>query len=115
MRLTVVKGFSLRGFLLSALWDDLFTSVQVTNNTPSVDLSIGAGNVGGNALIADAVRLELLVPEPSTFLLAALGLLCSASLAGGGDGGRDALIQSLNSPRAGRDWQGFCLRSPLFC
>ena len=52
------------------LWQDLFTNVIVTGGTLSVILS----NAGGSGLIiADAVRLELMTPEPGTLSLLALG------------------------------------------
>jgi len=52
------------------LWQDLFTNVNVTGGTLSVILS-NAGSDG--FIIADAVRLERMTPEPGTLSLLALG------------------------------------------
>ncbi|MCF7731851.1 MAG: hypothetical protein K9N23_09190 [Akkermansiaceae bacterium] len=54
-------------------WEDLFT-VEVIDGSLTVNLENAAGGSGGTALIADALRLEL-IPEPSAALLGGLGLL----------------------------------------
>lgn len=52
------------------LWQDLFFNVGVSGGTLSVILSnAGAGGV----LIADALRIEKMIPEPGTLSLLALG------------------------------------------
>ena len=57
-------------------WEDLFTVLVVDGNL-TVNLENAAGGGGGTALIADAVRLELIatIPEPTITLLFGLGSL----------------------------------------
>jgi hypothetical protein len=59
------------------LWDDLF-NVVVTDGTLTVNLENLAGGFGGNALISDAVRLEL-IPEPASASLFLASILVAAS------------------------------------
>lgn len=57
-------------------WEDLFTVVVLDGNL-TVNLENAAGGGGGTALIADAMRLELIssIPEPAITFLFSLGSL----------------------------------------